>query len=205
MRPCFLAQPITSVVPLVLEESLTPANTSKSLTYSVINAYRLTIIQRQIQRRGRCWCKAYFRLSRSRLEYIQWIRSSGLPFGHLCSVWNHGRKVCGSLGPLFLFTQAHLQFHGDHCCKRAQILRHWRWDPLRPVYEPAGIDQVGNCMCSILNCHHSGLTVAQLGHSAVDVNLIGYATRHALANLEKIRGNHDNTGEMTWVHSCEPC
>jgi len=32
-----------------------------------------------------------------------------------------------------------------------------------------------------------------LGHSAVDVNLIGYATKKAFANLEKIRGNHDNT------------
>jgi hypothetical protein len=42
----------------------------------------------------------------------------------------------------------------------------------------------------------NGLTVAQLGHSAVDVNLIGYATKQAFANLEKIRGNHDNTGEV---------
>jgi len=41
------------------------------------------------------------------------------------------------------------------------------------------------------------LTIAQLGHSAVDVNLIGYATRQAVANLEKIRGNHDNTGEIS--------
>jgi len=32
-----------------------------------------------------------------------------------------------------------------------------------------------------------------LGHSAVDVNLIGYATKRAYANLDKIRGNHDNT------------
>lgn len=45
---------------------------------------------------------------------------------------------------------------------------------------------------SLLN----GLTVAQLGHSAVDVNLIGYATKKAFANLGKIRGNHDNTGEI---------
>ena len=43
----------------------------------------------------------------------------------------------------------------------------------------------------------SGLTVVQLGHSAVDVNLIGYATKRAFANLEKIRGNHDNTGEIS--------
>ena len=42
----------------------------------------------------------------------------------------------------------------------------------------------------------NGLTAAQLGHSAVDVNLIGYATEKAFANLEKIRGNHDNTGEI---------
>lgn len=46
----------------------------------------------------------------------------------------------------------------------------------------------------------SGLTVVQLGHSAIDVNLIGYATKKALANLEKIRGNHDNTGEIS-MHS----
>ena len=38
------------------------------------------------------------------------------------------------------------------------------------------------------------LTISQLGHSAVDVNLIGYATRQAVTNLERIRGNHDNTG-----------
>lgn len=46
----------------------------------------------------------------------------------------------------------------------------------------------------------NGLIVVQLGHSAVDVNLIGYATKKAFANLEKIRGNHDNTGEMS-MHS----
>lgn len=43
----------------------------------------------------------------------------------------------------------------------------------------------------------NGLIVTQLGHSAVDVNLIGYATKKAYANLAKIRGNHDNTGEIS--------
>lgn len=55
---------------------------------------------------------------------------------------------------------------------------------------------MGNCTYNVsFESLSDRLIVAQLGHSAVDVNLIGYATKRAFANLEKIRGNHDNTGE----------
>ncbi|KAH8928957.1 alkaline phosphatase-like protein [Atractiella rhizophila] len=34
---------------------------------------------------------------------------------------------------------------------------------------------------------------ATLGHTAVDINLLGYARSHADSNLDVLRGNHDNT------------
>lgn len=63
---------------------------------------------------------------------------------------------------------------------------------------------MGQCAYTVsLESLLNGLTVAQLGHSAVDVNLIGYATKKAFPNLEKIRGNHDNTGEIS-MHMIHP-
>lgn len=106
----------------------------------------------------------------------------------------------------FVYSILHAQLYGDHCCKCAQILRLCCRDPLRSVHEPPSNDQVGNCTYSgSSGLSPGGLTVAQLGHSAVDVNLIGYATKRASANLEKIRGNHDNTGEISMLPPLPTC